>query len=86
MPDAVVVVDSKREHIAVAEARAKHIPIIGIVGSDCDLTEVAYPVLGNDSSKQSIEFFVQELVDSYAEGKANAPKKEAVKADAEKKA
>ena len=71
----MVVVDSKREHIAVAEARAKNIPIISIMGSDCDLAEAAYPVLGNDSSKKSIEFFVQELVDSYATGKANAPKK-----------
>lgn len=81
MPDAIVVVDSKREHIAVAEARSKNIPIIGIVGSDCDLSEVMYPILGNDSSKQSIEFFVQELVDSYKAGKASAPKKEAKKVD-----
>ena len=74
MPEAVVVVDSKREHIAVAEARSKNIPIIAVMGSDCDLAEAAYPILGNDSSKKSIEFFVQELVDSYTEGKAKAPK------------
>ena len=74
LPDAVVVVDSKREEIAVNEARMKHIPLIGILGSDCDMGEVMYPVLGNDSSKKSIEFFISELVESYKEGKAAAPK------------
>jgi len=75
MPDAVFVVDSKRENIAVKESKDKNIPIIAIVGSDCDINEVAYPILGNDSSRKSIEFFVKEIIASYEEGKAAAPKK-----------
>lgn len=75
MPDAVFLVDSRRENIAVAEANGKKIPTIAIVGSDCNLNEVDYPILGNDSSKKSIEFFVKEITASYSEGKLSAPKK-----------
>ncbi len=75
MPDAVFMVDSKREHIAVKEAKDKNIPVISIMGTDCDVNAVAYPILGNDASRKSIEFFVKEIVASYSEGKASAPKK-----------
>jgi len=75
MPDALFVVDAKKEHIAVSEAKNKKIPVIAIVGSDSDLKQVAYPILGNDSSRKAIEFFTREIVSSYNEGKASIPKK-----------
>ncbi len=78
MPEAVYIVDSKREHIAVAEAKRKNIKIVSLLGSDCDLNEVDFPILGNDSSKKSIEFYTQEIVAAYEAGKAlgGAKKKE----------
>jgi small subunit ribosomal protein S2 len=68
LPAAVFVVDSKREHIAVAEARQMKIPVIALLNSDCDLTEVDYPIPGNDSSRASIEYFVHEIVSAYRGG------------------
>jgi small subunit ribosomal protein S2 len=68
MPKAIVIVDPKREKNAVKEADDKGIPVIAISGSDCNLADVAYPVVGNDGSRTSIEFFMDELVKAYKEG------------------
>ena len=68
LPAAIFVVDSKREHIAVAEASQLNIPIIALSNSDCDLSEVDYPILGNDSGRASIEFFIHEIVSAYKNG------------------
>ena len=69
LPKAMFVVDAKREHIAVKEAQDMGIPVISLVGSDCDIREVQYPIVGNDSSKTSIEFFLSTVVKAYEEGK-----------------
>lgn len=69
LPAALFVIDSKREHIAVAEATQMKIPVIALSNSDCDLSEVTYPIPGNDSSRASIEYFLQELVSAYKKGK-----------------
>ncbi len=69
LPKAMFVVDAKREHIAVKEAQDMGIPVISLVGSDCNLLEVNYPIVGNDSSKTSIEFFLSTVVKAYEEGK-----------------
>ena len=65
LPKAMLVVDPKKEHIAVKEAHDMGIPVIALLGSDCDIHSVEYPIIGNDSSKTSIEFFVNELVKAY---------------------
>ncbi|MFA5841705.1 MAG: 30S ribosomal protein S2 [Candidatus Paceibacterota bacterium] len=73
IPAAVFVVDSKKEHIAVKEAKLMKVPVISISSSDCDLKQVTYPIVGNDSSLSSVAFFVSEIVESYKEGiKANS--------------
>ncbi len=54
MPDAVVVVDSKKEHIAVAEARKMNIPVIAIGNTDCSIRAIEYPIVANDGSTSSI--------------------------------
>lgn len=77
MPEAIFVVDSKREHIAVAEAKRKGIKIVSLLGSDCDMNEVDFPILGNDSSKKSIEFYISEIVAAYEAGKALGATKKA---------
>jgi small subunit ribosomal protein S2 len=69
MPKAMFVIDPKREHIAVQEAIDKGIPVIALLGSDCDLKEVTFPIVGNDSSLTSVRFFVDEVVKAYKTAK-----------------
>lgn len=74
MPKAMFVVDPKREKIAVQEALDKGIPVIALLGSDCDMKEVTFPIVGNDSSLASVKFFVDEIVKAYKTAKkAPAP-------------
>jgi small subunit ribosomal protein S2 len=74
LPQAVFVVDAKRESIAVKEAQKMNIPVIALCGSDNNLDEVDYPIPGNDSSKQSIEFFLRRVAESYKAGQLSKPK------------
>ena len=68
LPQAVFVVDSKRESIAVKEAHTLGIPVIALCGSDNNLGDVEYPIPGNDSSKASIDYFVKELTRAFKNG------------------
>lgn len=67
-PDALFVVDSKKEEIAVAEAKKIGIPVVSLSGSDCDITKVTYPIVANDASLKSIAFFVERIKDAYKDG------------------
>lgn len=69
LPAAVVVVDTRSEAIAVAEAKEKHIPVIGILNSDCDLSDATYPVIANDASVKTVKLLLAELIASYREGR-----------------
>jgi small subunit ribosomal protein S2 len=69
LPGAIFVVDSKKEHIVVAEAKDKNIPVIALSGSDCDVTGIAYPIVANDSAIASVAFFSNKISEAYAEGK-----------------
>lgn len=69
LPKAVVVIDSKKENIAVSEAKKMNIPVIALSGTDCDITGLAYPIVGNDASVQSITFFVTEIAKAYQKAK-----------------
>lgn len=73
LPGALIVVDPKQEHIAVKEAQDKNVKVVAIAGSDCDLSEVDYAIVGNDASQSSIHFFMNEIVKAYQEGKKEAP-------------
>ena len=68
LPQAIFVVDAKRESIAVKEAQKMGISVIGLCGSDNNLSEVDYSIPGNDSSKASIEFFLRQVADAYKAG------------------
>lgn len=72
LPGAVFVVDSRREHIAVAEAKKLRIPVVALCNSDCDLSEVDYAIPANDSSRASVAHFVEEIASAYREGRAPA--------------
>lgn len=65
MPDAVVVVDSKKEHIAVAEARKMNIPIVALGNTDCSIRAISYPIIGNDGSSSSISMILGILKDAF---------------------
>ena len=65
LPDALVIVDPKKEINAFLEARRLGIPTIAIANTDCDITEIEYPILANDASRASIEFLVKQLADAY---------------------
>ena len=69
LPGAIFVVDSKKEHIVVAEAKDKNIPVIALSGSDCDVTGIAYPIVANDSAIASVAFFSNKISEAYVEGK-----------------
>ncbi|MEG7784125.1 30S ribosomal protein S2, partial [Listeria monocytogenes] len=74
LPGAIFVIDSKKEHIAVAEAIEKKIPVIALAGADCDVSKLTYPIVANDSSVASVAFFADKISAAYAEGKKAAPK------------
>jgi len=85
MPKAVFVVDPRAEINAVMEARDMNIPVIALAGSDCDISGITYPIVGNDASQESIRFFVNEIVKAYEEGKANKSKVESAESKVDKK-
>jgi small subunit ribosomal protein S2 len=68
LPDAVVVVDSARESIAVAEARRLSIPIVAIVDTNADPALIDHPIPANDDSIRSIRIILQQLVDAIVVG------------------
>ncbi len=67
-PDAIFVIDSKKEAIAVTEAQKMNIPVIAVLNTDCNLKEVQYPIVGNDASVSSISFFVSKIKEAYTNG------------------
>src|SRR4029077_11500597 len=69
LPDAVFIVDTKKEQIAVDEARKLKIPVIGIVDTNCDPDEVDYVIPGNDDALRSIRLFAAGMADSVIAGR-----------------
>ena len=68
LPDAVFVVDTKKEHIAVGEARKLKIPVIAIVDTNCDPDEVDYVIPGNDDAIRAVTLVTRIVADALAEG------------------
>ncbi len=68
LPKLVFVIDTKKEKIAVAEARKLNIPIVGIVDTNCDPETVTYPIPGNDDAIRAIKLFCRIVSDAVAEG------------------
>jgi len=68
VPSAVWIVDTNKEHLAVEEARKLHIPIIGILDSNCDPDLVDFPIPGNDDAIRSIRLFASRIADAYLDG------------------
>ena len=68
LPDAVFVIDSNKEQIAVREARKLGIPVVAVVDTNCDPTEVDYVIPGNDDALRAIRLFASKIADSVVEG------------------
>jgi small subunit ribosomal protein S2 len=68
LPDAIFVVDSNNEAIAVAEARKLGIPVVAVVDTNCDPTQVDYVIPGNDDALRAIRLFTTKIADSAYEG------------------
>lgn len=75
IPDAVFIVDIRREKSCLREAVRFHLPILAIVDTNSDPTQVNYPIPANDDAVGSIQFIVNYLADSYLEGKKIFEKK-----------
>jgi small subunit ribosomal protein S2 len=68
LPDAVFVIDTKKEHIAVTEARKLGIPVIAIVDTNCDPDEVDYVIPGNDDAIRAVTLVARVIADGIADG------------------
>jgi len=69
LPDAIFVIDTKKEHIAVGEARKLGMPVIAIVDTNCDPDEVDYVIPGNDDAIRSVSLVTKVLADAIGEGR-----------------
>ena len=69
LPGALFIVDPKKEHLAVAEARKLNIPIVGIVDTNCDPDEVDYVIPGNDDAIRSIKLIAGAMADAVIEAR-----------------
>jgi ribosomal protein S2, bacterial type len=78
LPDALVVIDTTREAIAVAEARRLNIPTVAIVDTNADPDLVTYPIAGNDDAIRAIRVILQKLVDAIYTATHEANKETAV--------
>ena len=68
-PDALFVIDTKKEHIAVTEARKLGIPVVAVVDSNCDPDEIDYPIPGNDDAIRSGRLMCRVISDAVIEGR-----------------
>ena len=69
LPDVIFVIDSNKEQIAVAEARKLGIPVVAVVDTNCDPTEVDHVIPGNDDALRAIRLFTSRIADACAEGR-----------------
>ena len=78
LPDAIIVIDTTREAIAVAEAVRLNIPTVAIVDTNADPSLVNYPIAGNDDAIRAIRILLQKLVDAIASGGGESARREEV--------
>ncbi len=69
LPGAVYVIDPRKEHIAVLEARRLEIPLVAIVDTNCDPEEIDYPIPGNDDAIRAVRLITARLADACIEGR-----------------
>ncbi len=75
-PDAIFIVDAKKEDIATTESRKGGVPIIALVNSDSNIKHINYPIVCNDASIPSIKLFTETIASTYKRGQNSVPNKE----------
>ena len=70
LPDAMLIIDPRKENNAVLEAKRLGIPTVALASTDCDITDITYPIVANDASRASIEFIIKHLADAYRGAKS----------------
>lgn len=73
IPDALFVIDTVREHVAVAEAVRLRIPVVAIVDTNCNPDEIAFPIPGNDDALRAIKLITGIMADAIVEGRELRP-------------
>ena len=86
LPDVMFVVDPRKEHIAVAEARKLNIPIVGIVDTNCDPDEIDYIIPGNDDAIRAVKLILSAMASAVLEGRQGEQLEEAAAEPAEEAA
>ncbi|NCO44205.1 30S ribosomal protein S2, partial [Candidatus Berkelbacteria bacterium] len=76
LPDILVIVDTNKENTAVTEAKRLDIPVVGVLDTNSNPEDVAYPVMINDDAPAAVSLVVTLLAEAIAEGAKSAPKKE----------
>lgn len=77
-PDAIIIIDTSREAIAVAEAKRLNIPTVAIVDTNADPDLINYPIAGNDDAIRAIRIVLQKLVDAIVSASTTSTRKEQV--------
>jgi small subunit ribosomal protein S2 len=72
LPDAIYIVDPRKERIAVLEARKLKIPIIAVIDTNCDPDEIDYPIPGNDDAIRAVKLMTSKIADAILEGRTEA--------------
>lgn len=83
LPAAVFIVDPNREHITVQEAKKLKIPLVAIVDTNCDPTDIDYIIPGNDDAIRAIKLFASKFADAVIEGKKRFEEKLAAESNKE---
>ena len=81
VPDAIFVVDPKKERICVQEAHALGIPLIGICDTNCDPEELDYVIPGNDDAIRAVKLIVSKMADAVIEARQGETAEDAVYED-----
>ncbi len=68
VPQAIWVIDTKKEHLAIDEARKLHIPVVAVLDTNCDPDEVDFPIPGNDDAIRSVSLLTRIVADAVADG------------------
>jgi len=71
VPDVMIVIDTKKEHLAVTEAHKMNIPVIAISNTDCNIKHANFPIVANDASVSSINFFISKIKETYVKTTSN---------------
>ena len=69
LPDAIFVVDPRKEHIAIAEAHKLGIPVVGTVDTNCDPDEIDYAIPANDDAIRAVKLLTAKIADAILEGR-----------------